>query len=433
LDPDLGGRSHLSIGPQGRLLIDGIDSVDLVTRFGSPLYVMSGSRLRSNFRNFKAAFQSVYDRVLICFAYKANSHLAVCKLLKDEGAGAEVASGGEFHIALKAGVPPERIVFDGPNKTSEELKTAIEAGVMLINADSSAEIGKIGRIASLLDRKVTIGIRVNLDIAATTHEHLATGLREHKFGVWIEDALETYRLASEEKNLTVAGILAHIGSNINDIDPFKESVHRVFDLISQIRSRLKMEISLVDVGGGLGIPYAAGQSSTAVIKYARTIVSSIKEEVLKRGLSLPMLILEPGRAIAGDAGILLTTVGVVKETARKNWVMVDAGMNLLIRPALYDAYHHILVANKVTDVPTQRYSIGGPCCESADYLAEDRDLPKLVEGDLLAVLDAGAYGFTMSSNYNSYPRCAVVMTENGSAKMIRSRESYEDLVRHELP
>lgn len=433
MDPDLGGRSHLSISPKGHLLIDGIDSVDLVTRFGSPLYVMSGSKLRSNFRNFKAAFQSVYDRVLICFAYKANSHLAVCKLLKDEGAGAEVASGGELHIALKAGVPPERIVFDGPNKTSEELKTAIEAGVMLINADSSAEIRKIGRIASLLDRKVTIGIRVNPDIAAATHEHLATGLREHKFGVWIEDALETYRLASEEKNLTVAGILAHIGSSINDIDPFKESVHRVFDLISQIRNRFKLEISRVDLGGGLGIPYATGQSSTAVIEYARTIASSIKEEVLKRGLSLPTLILEPGRAIAGDAGILLTTVGVVKETARKNWAMVDAGMNLLIRPALYDAYHHILVANKATDAPARRYSIGGPCCESADYLAEDRDLPRLVEGDLLAVLDAGAYGFTMSSHYNSYPRCAVVMTENGSARMIRSRESYEDLVRHELP
>jgi len=420
------------MSPIGHLLIDGVDTVALVRQFGSPLYVMSAGRLKRNYRSFETALKSSYDEVLICFAYKANSHLAVCKLLKDEGAGAEVASGGELHIALKAGVSPEKIVFDGPNKTSEELKAAIEAGVRLINVDSTAEIEKIGKVAAQVGKKPTIGVRVNPDIPAETHEHLATGLREHKFGVWIEDAFEAYKLASKERNVIVAGILAHIGSNIQSVDPFRDSVHRIFDLIGDLRDNLDLEISLVDLGGGLGIPYSPDQAHASISDYARIIVSSIREKAQERNLSLPTLIFEPGRAIAGDAGILLTTVGVVKETGKRNWVIVDAGMNLLLRPALYDAYHEVLTANKALETPAERYSIGGSCCESGDYLAKDREMPKLVEGDLLAVLDTGAYGFTMSNHYNSYPRCAVVMVENGTARLIRSRETYEDLLRHEV-
>jgi len=432
LHPNLAERSHLSIDVRGHLLIDGVDTVGLAKQFGSPLYVMSSERLRKNYRGFEAAFKSVYDKVLVCFAYKANSQLAVCRLLKEEGAGAEVASGGELHIALEAGVSPGKIVFDGPNKTLEELKTAIEAGVRLINADSTAEIKKINKVAAEVGRKPTIGVRVNPDIPAATHPYLSTGLREHKFGIWIKDAFEAYKLANGEENIVVAGMLAHIGSDIRSVDPFRESIHRIFDLIGDLHDKLGLEISLVDLGGGLGIPYAPDQAHTPVSDYAHTIVSSIREKTQERDLPLPTLILEPGRAIAGDAGILLTTVGVVKETGRRNWVMADAGMNLLLRPSLYDAYHHVIVANKASETPATTYSIGGPCCESSDYLAKDRRFPKLTEGDLLAVLDTGAYGFSMSSNYNSYPRCAVVMVENGVGRLIRSRETYEDLLRHEV-
>jgi len=432
LGHSLAGRGHLSTDEKGHLLIDDIDTVALAREFGSPLYIVSGSRLRSNFRAFKTAFESVYDRVLVCFAYKANSHLAVCKLLKEEGAGAEVASGGELHTALKAGVPAEKIVFDGPNKTIDELTIAIEAGIKLINADSIEEIRRIGKIAARVGKKATIGIRINPGIEAHTHSHLATGLGEHKFGVWVGDALEAYRLASNEKNITVKGVLVHIGSDIIEFDPFKKSVSRVFDLISQVRERLKIEISLVDLGGGLGISYTPNEPPVPVAEYANALVSSVKTEARSRNLQLPTLILEPGRAIAADAGILLTTVGAVKEASRSNWVIVDAGMNLLLRPALYNAHHQVLAANKMLETPARSYNIGGPCCESGDYLAKERALPKLEEGDLLAVLDTGAYGFTMSSHYNSYPKCAVVMTENGGSRLIRSRETYEDLLKHEI-
>jgi len=432
LGRSLAGRGHLSTDEKGHLLIDDIDAVALAKEFGSPLYIVSGSRLRSNFRGFKTAFESVYDRVLVCFAYKANSHLAVCRLLKDEGAGAEVASGGELYTALKAGVPAEKIVFDGPNKTIEELTIAIKAEIKLINADSIAEIRRIGKVAARVGKKATIGVRVNPDIGAGTHMHLATGLGEHKFGIWIGDALEAYRLASDEKNIRVKGVLAHIGSDISEFEPFKKSVSCLFDLISQLRDRLKIEISLVDLGGGLGISYTPDKTPVPVAEYANTLVSSVKTEARNRNLPLPTLILEPGRVIAGDAGILLTTVGAVKETARSNWAIVDAGMNLLLRPALYDAHHQVFAANKMLDTPAKSYNIGGPCCESGDYLAKDRALPKLEEGDMLAVLDTGAYGFTMSSHYNSYPRCAVVMTENGASRLIRSRETYEDLLKHEI-
>jgi len=433
LRSDLAGRDHLSVDARGHLLIDGVDSVSLARRFGSPLYALSAERLRKNYGSFETAFKAIYDKVLICFAYKANSHLAVCKLLKDEGAGAEVASGGELHIALKAGVSPEKIVFDGPNKTSKELKTAIETGVRLINVDSMAEIEKISQVAVQVGKRPTIGVRVNPDIPTSTHKYLATGLREHKFGVWIEDAFEAYKLASKDKNLIVAGILAHIGSDIRSVDPFKDSIHRIFNLIGDIHDKLGLEISLVDVGGGLGIPNAPNHPHTSTNEYAQAVVSSIMQSAQERNLPLPTLILEPGRAVAADAGILLTTVGIVKEAGRRNWAIVDAGMNLLLRPALYDAYHQVLVANKALETATTRYNVGGPCCESGDYLAKDRMLPKLVEGDLLAVLDTGAYGFTMSSHYNSYPRCAVVMIENGVGRLIRSQETYEDLLRHEIP
>mgnify|MGYP001035186177 CR=1 FL=1 len=429
--PDLGNRDHLFVDANGRLLIDGVDTIELVRKFGSPLYVMSAERLRKNYRGFENAFKSMYDKVLICFAYKANSHLAVCKLLKDEGAGAEVASGGELHVALRAGVSPEKIVFDGPNKTPEELRTAIDTEVGLINADSTTEIKRIGRVAAQVGKKPTIGVRVNPDIPAATHPHLATGLREHKFGVWIEEAFDAYELASKEKNINVAGVLAHIGSDIPSVEPFRDSVSRILDLIGDLRDKLGLEISLIDLGGGLGIPYSPSEVHTSTSEYAHIITSSIRDHARERGLPLPTLILEPGRAIAGDAGILLTTVGIVKETARRNWAIVDAGMNLLLRPALYEAYHHVIVANKASKPSAARYSIGGPCCESGDYLAKDRELPKLAEGDLLAVLDTGAYGFTMSSHYNSYPRCAVVMVENGVGRLIRSRETYEDLLRNE--
>jgi diaminopimelate decarboxylase len=411
------------------LLWGGIDTIELVHKFGSPLYVIDADAIVRNWRNMYSSITSRYQDSVICYAYKANSHFAVCKMLSDLGAGAEVASGGELYIALKVGVPATRIVFDGPNKSASELAMAIESRVM-INADSLTEIERIQNIATKLDTKTRVGLRVNPNIAVQTHPHLSTGLRQHKFGVPIESAPDVCEVASRQSMIDFAGLHTHLGSHIQEVEPFRDACERLLDLANLLRTRFGIEIRTLDLGGGISAPNT-GSAETSFDEFAEAITNKLRSKIEDFDLGNITLVLEPGRQIVADSGVLLTEVGVVKRTPSVNWAIVDAGMNHLIRPALYGAYHKIAVANKMSSPVKEKYSVGGPCCESGDVLGEDRPFPRLEEGDLLAVFDVGAYGFTMSSNFNSYPRPCVVFVREGTPYVIRDRESYEDLVRLE--
>jgi diaminopimelate decarboxylase len=411
------------------LLWGGIDTIELVHKFGSPLYVIDADAIVRNWRNMYSSITSRYQDSVICYAYKANSHFAVCKMLSDLGAGAEVASGGELYIALKVGVPATRIVFDGPNKSASELAMAIESRVM-INADSLTEIERIQNIATKLDTKTRVGLRVNPNIAVQTHPHLSTGLRQHKFGVPIESAPDVCEVASRQSMIDFAGLHTHLGSHIQEVEPFRDACERLLDLANLLRTRFGIEIRTLDLGGGMSTPNTESPE-TSFDEFAEAITNKLRSKIEDFDLGNITLVLEPGRQIVADSGVLLTEVGVVKRTPSVNWAIVDAGMNHLIRPALYGAYHKIAVANKMSSPVKEKYSVGGPCCESGDVLGEDRPFPRLEEGDLLAVFDVGAYGFTMSSNFNSYPRPCVVFVREGTPYVIRDRESYEDLVRLE--
>ncbi len=418
---------------KGHLIWGGVDTIDLVREFGTPLYVIDANAIKKNWHNAHTAISTRYENTKIFYAYKANSHMAVCKLLCNLGAGAEVASGGELYIALKIGVPADRIVFDGPNKSATELTMAIKSQAM-INADSLAEVEKIQRISKDLGERAHIGIRVNPDIRVETHPHLSTALKLHKFGVAIESAPEVCKFASRKDMIDLVGLHTHLGSNILDTHPFSLACEKMLDLINELRNKYAISIKFLDLGGGLGMSYREREGAPSFDHFAEAITSMLSRRIKKLGLGEIALVLELGRRIVANSGILLTEVGIVKRTPRINWALVDAGMNHLIRPALYGSYHKIAVANKMLSRRNEEYSIGGPCCESADILAKGRKLPRMVEGDVLAVLDVGAYGFSMSSNYNSYPRPSVVFIENGVPHLIRRRESYEDLVRlEEIP
>jgi len=371
----------------------------------------------------------LYSNVLVCPAVKANSHLAVLRIYKTEGAGAEVVSAAEVRFALDAGVEPDKIVYNGPVKKPEDLEFAIASGVGLINADSMPEIKRMQEAAEHVKKRCNVGVRVNLGIEPDTHPHLATASREHKFGVWVENAVEAYRTAAKQSMLDVVGFHSHIGSDIAQADTFRDMTSKILHVVNQVNEAARVRLKKLDMGGGLGFPYQIGSPSISYEEYASSVLNDNKRTLEKLGE--PTLIFEPGRAIVADAGILLTRVEVVKRQGNVSWGIVDAGMNTFIRPALYGAEHQVLAANKATEGSAEIYSLGGPCCESGDIIAKKVPLPKLTEGDLLAVLDVGAYGFSMSSNYNGQPRPAVLLTHEGQAEQIRRRETYEDLIAEE--
>jgi diaminopimelate decarboxylase len=413
----------------GELIADGISCAQLAKQYGTPLYVLSESRIRRNYRAFHGALAKKYANVLVCPAYKANSHLAICRLYETEGAGAEVVSPVELRIALDAGVPAERIVFNGPVKTEADLELAISSHVGLINADSVLEFDRMQEVARKIGKRCNVGIRVNIGIAPETHPYLATAQREDKFGVWIGDAVAAYKEAAKRDELNVIGMHSHIGSNIREPNIMTEMSREVFRLARRVSEEAGLTLLKIDLGGGLGFPYGPASPRISCDEYASSILAN--SATILADLKNPTLIFEPGRAIVADAGILLTTVHVLKKQGNVNWAIVDAGMNTFIRPALYGAKHQVILAKQraVEHIP---YSIGGPCCESADILARDATLPALRENDLLAVLDVGAYGFTMSSNYNGQPRPAVVMISEGEEQLIRRRETYEEMIAGEI-
>ncbi|CAD6493818.1 MAG: Diaminopimelate decarboxylase [Candidatus Argoarchaeum ethanivorans] len=408
------------------LFVGGVDSLELIKEYGSPLFVINEQRIRDNYRRYQGAFPDAD----IYYAVKANSNFSILRILAREGAGADVFSEGELYLALLAGIRKDKILFNGNSKTDHELKYAVETGVK-VSVDSVDELKTLAAFAKESGKTIPIAFRVNPDVSPKTHPKIATGLATSKFGIPLEKIIEAYDMAQKLDTIEPVGIHCHIGSQILETTPFVEMTNKMMDLVEQI-DRLGIKFEFVDLGSGLGIPYKKDEPAPTPQDLADAILPVFNERANAMGLH-PRIILEPGRYITADATVLLTTVNMVKE-AHKNFVGVDAGFNLLVRPAMYDSYHHVLVANKA-DLNSERlYTIAGPVCESGDILASDRELPTVEKGDLIAVLDTGAYGFSMSSQYNGRPRAPEVLVTQRKTCIVRERENIDDLlVKQRLP
>ncbi len=415
-------RDHLAVR-NSHLIIGGLDTVTLTEQFGTPLYVTNESRIRASYQRFKDAFPDTD----IYYAAKANSNLTFLKILAEEGAGADVFSGGELYCALKAGIPSDKILFNGNSKTDAELEMAVKNKVR-ISVDSLDELRTLSEIAHEHDHQAEVAFRVNPDVSPRTHPKIATGLRESKFGIPSSEVVAAYKEAQSLENIKITGIHCHIGSQILDVSPFVEATKKMIDLVKEV-TRLGIQLEFIDIGGGLGTPYKDEVAPSP--KDLANAVLPVFVEGIKALEIYPKLILEPGRSIMADTTILLVKVNTVKH-AYRNFVGVDAGFNLLVRPAMYDAYHRIVVANKAGEKSSELYTIVGPICESGDILARDRFLPRIEKDDLIAILDVGAYGFSMSSQYNGRPRCAELLVHDGKVDMIREKESYDDLLANQI-
>ncbi|MBW1799696.1 MAG: diaminopimelate decarboxylase [Deltaproteobacteria bacterium] len=386
---------------------------------GTPFYLYSHATLRRHFRAFDNAFGDI--RHITCFSMKSNSNMAILRLFAKEGGGVDIVSGGELFRALKAGVNPGKIVYSGVGKTPEEIEFALKSGILMFNAESSQEIIRLNEVAAGLGKKAQVAIRINPDIDPQTHPYISTGLKENKFGIDIDTSLETYEMAAGQSHLLVSGVSCHIGSQLTKISPFVDALKKLKILMAKL-DKMGISIEYLDLGGGLGITYDK-EDPPHPGEYA----GALEEELDIGDLTL---ILEPGRVIVGNAGILVTKVLYTKATADKRFFIVDAAMNDLMRPSLYGSYHGIQPV-KTGGRKSVKADIVGPICESGDYLAKDREVEDLETGDLVAVMSAGAYGFSMSSVYNSRPRVAEVMVKGNQYFIIRARETYDDLIQGE--
>jgi len=404
---------------KGNLFAEDVSVAEIVERIGTPVYIYSYKTLLRHFKAYENAFQRIPH--IICFALKANSNSAIIRLLAKNGCGADVVSGGELYRAIRAGVDPKKIVYAGVGKTENEIRYALKNKILMFNVESDNELLEMDRIAGTMGVKAPVALRVNPDIDPQTHPYISTGLKQHKFGIPIENALEFYGLASSLKNIKVVGVHKHIGSQITSIKPFVDAIKRILLFIDSL-IRQGISIQYLDIGGGLGITYK-DENPPLPSQLAKSILPLISKHNLT-------LIAEPGRSIVGNAGILVTKVLYLKKSANKIFVIVDAGMNDLIRPSIYGAYHNIQpVAKKNRTKITA--DIVGPICESGDFLAKDRQISVVRQGEYLAVMSAGAYGYSMSSNYNSRPRPAEVLVRDGNFALIHKRETYSDLLRGE--
>lgn len=404
------------------LFAEDVPMKKLVEKYGTPLYVYSHATLLRHFKAYDDAFEE-YPAIphIICFAVKANSNLSILKTLGQYGGGADIVSGGELFKALKAGIPSRKIVYAGIGKTDKEIEFALASKILMFNVESESELKRIDHIAGRMKTKAPIALRVNPDVDPETHPYISTGLKKNKFGIPIEEALEYYKTALELNNISIIGVHKHIGSQITKLSPFVDALKRVLLLIDKLALH-GIKIKYFDIGGGLGIPY--GDEKPPLPKdLAEKLLPLLKDKNLT-------LIIEPGRSIAGNAGVLLTKVLYLKQGFEKEFIVVDAGMNDLIRPSLYNAYHQILPVVK-TNRPMTLADVVGPICETGDFLAKDRELHRVSEGEYLAVMSAGAYGFSMSSNYNSRPRPAEVMVKGSRHYLIRERETFKTLIAEE--
>ncbi len=396
-----------------------IDFTALAQKYGTPLYLYDFDHIRARYRALKEAFRA--RKSLICYAVKANSNLSVIRLLADEGAGCDCVSIGEIRRAMLAGVPHYRIIFSGVGKRDDEIEEALQREILMLNLESEAELGRVEQIAAKLGKSARISIRVNPDIDPQTHPYISTGLSENKFGVSIDTAKRMYIAAKNSPHLEPVGIHFHIGSQLTQLEPIKEASAIVADLVRHLQA-LQIDLKFFDVGGGLGIRYH-DEETIEPYDYAQAILSTLS------GLDVTIMC-EPGRYLVGNAGFFLTRVLYEKRNDKKRFVIVDAGMNDLIRPALYHAFHRIDVVDPRSNERTPA-DVVGPVCESGDFFAKDLPLPPLQHDDLLVIQSAGAYCFTMSSNYNTRPRAAEVALEEGNDRVIRRRERFEDLIAQE--
>lgn len=404
----------------GVLACDGISLADLAREHGTPLYVYSAATLLGAYAAYDRAFAGVPHRV--CYAVKANGCGALLRLLAAAGAGADIVSGGELLAALRAGFPPERIVFSGVGKTEAEIRLGIEKGIGEFNAESEEEILLVGSAASAAGRTARVTLRVNPDIDPRSHPYISTGLHENKFGVDIERAVEILERVRRLPGVRITGVQCHIGSQVSALDALEQAARALFALTRELQGR-GFGLETVDLGGGLSVDYEGGAGPSPADLAARVL-----PVLAPLGLTL---MLEPGRSLVARAGVLLSRVLYVKANDHKRFVIVDAGMNDLLRPSLYEAFHRIEAVGDAPG-PERLVDVVGPVCESGDFLARDRRLPGVVPGDLLAVRDTGAYGFSMASNYNMRPRAAEVLVQDAAARLVRRRETFEDLVRSEL-
>ncbi len=390
----------------------------LAADIGTPAYVYSKAALLESYRAYDDAFAEVPH--VVCYSIKANANLGVLATLARAGAGADIVSGGELFRALRAGFPPSRIIFSGVGKTRDEMRDALEAEILMFNVESLSELRTLDEVARELGVRAPVALRVNPDVDPQTHPYIATGLKTSKFGIPFAQALEAYEEAASLKGVEVVGADMHIGSQLTKAAPFADAVARLASLVKALRERA-IAIRTVDVGGGLGIRHREETPPTHR-EYAMALLPALRE------LGVTVL-LEPGRSIVGNAGVLLTRVLYRKDTGDKKFVVIDAAMNDLIRPPLYDSYHEVRpVSEARLGSPTEKVDVVGPICESGDFLAKDRELARTEEGDLLAVMSAGAYGFAMASNYNTRPRAAEVLVDGNRYTIVRRRETYEDLV-----
>ena len=429
---------HLFHYRDGRLCCEDVDLERVAEKFGTPTYVYSASTILDHYLRLDVALAPLDH--LICYAVKANSNRAILKLLADAGAGFDIVSGGELFRVITAGGDPAKCTFAGVGKSRQEIEYALDQRVYSFNVESEAELECIDRIASAKNLRAPIALRVNPDVAAQTHEYISTGSRENKFGIAVDELSAVYERAAKLRNIDLIGVQMHIGSQITEAAPFASAIRKVAPIVRDLKS--KYGIKFFSIGGGMGIIYlralesgtgkwwhdhSGEPSAFSVRDYAAAIVSSLSELDIR-------ILVEPGRFLVGNAGVLLTRIRYIKTTAAKKFAIVDAGMNDLIRPALYQSYHEIVPVKERKSERKRKISkidIVGPVCESGDFFALDRGMPELHEGDLLAILSAGAYGFVMASNYNSRPLPAEVLVRGDKFTLIRKRQTWEDLVREE--
>jgi diaminopimelate decarboxylase len=403
----------------GELHAEDVPLADIARRHGTPTYIYSRATLSRHYHAFDHALAGMDH--LVCYAVKANSSLAVLQVLARLGAGFDIVSGGELVRVLKAGGDPRKVVFSGVGKTAAEMRQALVAGIHCFNVESADELTRLNDIALALKKRAAVALRVNPDVDPKTHPYISTGLKQNKFGVEIADAERLYVQARDLPGIEVHGVACHIGSQLQDLAPFLAALDRVLALVDRLQAQ-GIALAHLDIGGGLGVRYDDENPPSPA-----QLASAVRERLAGRRLKLMM---EPGRAIAGNAGVLLTRVEYLKPGAEKSFAIVDAAMNDLLRPALYDAFHAILPVTEKSGAQLRTYDVVGPICESGDWLGRDRALA-LTAGDLLAIRTAGAYAFAMSSNYNTRPRAAEVMVDGKTIHLVRERESLDDLLRGE--
>jgi diaminopimelate decarboxylase len=442
---------HFFCYQEGKLFCEDVDLAEVAEAFGTPLYVYSAGTVLDHYRRLDQALAPLDH--LICYAVKANTNRAILKLLTSAGSGFDIVSGGELFRVLAAGGDPQKCTFAGVGKSRQEIEYALEQEVYSLNVESEAELAYIDQIASATRLRAPVALRINPDVDPHTHEYISTGSHENKFGIAIDHAAALYQRAAEMHNIDIVGVQMHIGSQISEAAPFADAIRKLAPLVLQLKSRY--DIEFFSIGGGLGIVYqssfASGSSKWWNEANDQSTSKSKSKSKNRKNKEQPLsiqqyvdavlpplrelktrILLEPGRLLVGNAGVLLTRVRYIKQTGGKNFAIIDAGMNDLIRPALYHAYHEIVPLDESRSVVREKIDIVGPVCESGDFFALDREMPELRQGDLLAIMSAGAYGFVMASNYNSRPLPAEALVRGNEFALIRKRQTAEDLVRHEV-